>query len=645
MSASVYEEPAVTAIATPQEELLGALGRIRSSLGEASPSEDPPFVKLASVFRLSPFELDILLLCAAAELDPAIPAICAEAQGDPNCRAPSFQLALNLFPGAHWNALLPQAPLRHWKLIDLDASESLTGAPLRIEEAVLHYLTGSPCLDERIEELLETVDPPAVLPSSYLDAAEKLAALCGFSHATHVAQLKGTATGAKRAVAAAGCAAGGLRLKRVAISEFRAAVERQPRVETLPRLLGRDSALGGFALLIDAGEATPSDLEAAAQLADRFPSFVIVSGDGRVPLRARLIVAIQIERPSPADQRALWKRALGDHGAALETEIDRVSARYSLDSEQILKAGRQIRDHLEHHGGEENHAPRLSPGELLGQVCRPDSVSALGSLAQHIETRAGWGAIVLPEPALESLYAIVAQVRQQGKVLERWGFAAQTSRGLGISALFHGPSGTGKTLAAEILARELQLDLFRIDLSQVVSKYIGETEKNLRTVFDAASDSGAVLLFDEADALFGRRSEVRDSHDRYANIEVSYLLQRMEAYRGLAILTTNLRAGMDTAFLRRIRFFIPFPFPDQPARRRIWERMFPPEMPAEGLDFDKLARLNMPGGNIRNVALNAAYIAADRNEPVRMRHLAIAARRESAKLDRPLSEAEIGGWT
>jgi SpoVK/Ycf46/Vps4 family AAA+-type ATPase len=195
-----------------------------------------------------------------------------------------------------------------------------------------------------------------------------------------------------------------------------------------------------------------------------------------------------------------------------------------------------------------------------------------------------------------------------------------------------------------VLAGELRLDLYRIDLSQVVSKYIGETEKNLRRVFDAAEEGGAVLLFDEADALFGKRSEVKDSHDRYANIEVSYLLQRMESYRGLAILTTNMKGELDPAFLRRLRFIVRFPFPDAAQRAGIWDRIFPPETPTEGLDVQKLARLNVAGGNIRNIALQAAFLAADEGGPVRMNHLLRAAYTECAKLERPLTEAEIGGW-
>jgi SpoVK/Ycf46/Vps4 family AAA+-type ATPase len=213
-----------------------------------------------------------------------------------------------------------------------------------------------------------------------------------------------------------------------------------------------------------------------------------------------------------------------------------------------------------------------------------------------------------------------------------------------VSALFAGPSGTGKTTAAEILARELRLDLYRIDLSAVVSKYIGETEKNLRRLFDAADEGGAILLFDEADALFGKRSEVKDSHDRYANIEVSYLLQRMEAYRGLAILTTNQRQALDPAFLRRLRFVVQFPFPGTEQRAEIWRRIFPREAPLEGFDPQRLAQLNVTGGTIRNIALSAAFFAADEDEPIRMRHLLSAARTEHAKIEKPLTDAEVAGW-
>ncbi|WP_322746145.1 ATP-binding protein [Nostoc sp. LEGE 06077] len=252
--------------------------------------------------------------------------------------------------------------------------------------------------------------------------------------------------------------------------------------------------------------------------------------------------------------------------------------------------------------------------------------------------------MVLPPNELGVLQDIAAHLRQRSKVYEQWGFAGKGGRGLGISAMFAGASGTGKTLAAEVLANTLNLDVYRIDLSAVVSKYIGETEKNLRRVFDAAEGGGVILLFDEADALFGKRTEVKDSHDRHANIEVSYLLQRMEAYRGLAILTTNLKASLDQAFLRRIRFIVQFPFPDVKQRAEIWRRVYPSQTPTADLDFEKLAKLSVAGGNIRNIALNAAFIAADTDEPVAMKHILQAAKSEYIKMERPLTDVEVKGW-
>ena len=222
----------------------------------------------------------------------------------------------------------------------------------------------------------------------------------------------------------------------------------------------------------------------------------------------------------------------------------------------------------------------------------------------------GWNDIVVGDDVRRQLRELASQVEHRGRVYEPWGFGTKLGRGRGITALFAGPSGTGKTMAAEILARHLRLDLQRIDLAGVVSKYIGETEKNLRRVFDAAEASGAILFFDEADALFGTRTEVRDSHDRYANLEINYLLQRMEDYAGLAILATNRRSALDGAFVRRLRFIVEFPFPGGGDRRRIWERVFPAVAELDALDFGFLSRLEISGGNIRSIAINAAFLAA-----------------------------------
>jgi SpoVK/Ycf46/Vps4 family AAA+-type ATPase len=265
----------------------------------------------------------------------------------------------------------------------------------------------------------------------------------------------------------------------------------------------------------------------------------------------------------------------------------------------------------------------------------------LDSLAQRLDPKATWDDIVLPAEETNLLYQIAEQIRRRSRVYQEWGFHKRMNRGMGISALFAGESGTGKTMAAEVIANDLQLNLYRIDLSAVVNKYIGETEKNLRRLFDAAEDGGAILFFDEADALFGKRSEVRDSHDRYANIEVNYLLQRMEAYRGLAILATNLKGSLDHAFMRRLRFIVNFPFPGVAERQVMWQKVFPQEMPREGLEFNRLARLNLTGGSIHNIALNAAFLAAGAGEVVTMELVLAAARSEFRKLDRPVNEADF----
>ena len=284
------------------------------------------------------------------------------------------------------------------------------------------------------------------------------------------------------------------------------------------------------------------------------------------------------------------------------------------------------------------------PGALastLWQGALAHTRPALDQLAQRIEPKTGWDDLKLPDSEKSLLHQIADQVARRSTVYDDWGFRQRMNRGLSISALFTGESGTGKTMAAEVLARELGLSLYRIDLSAVVSKYIGETEKNLRKLFDAAEDGGAILFFDEADALFGKRSEVKDSHDRYANIEVNYLLQRMEDFAGLAILTTNMRSALDAAFLRRLRFIINFPFPGAAERKAIWASAFPPQASVATLDFDRLARLPLTGGSIQGIALNAAFMAAKADVPIGMPLLLDAVRGEYRKLDKPINEADF----
>ena len=391
-------------------------------------------------------------------------------------------------------------------------------------------------------------------------------------------------------------------------------------------------------------EAEAAREEAVAWLSGRALGGVLVSGDARRRARHRPVITFEVAPPSTAEQRDLWRAAL-----PLETvngQLDHIPMQFHLGAPAIRTAAIDAMARLRaaEAAGENGHGNGDGLFRAVWDACRTQARPRLDDLAERILPAATAEDLILPDHQKQVLVTIGVQVRRRLEVYEHWGFDSRGERGLGISALFAGPSGTGKTMAAEVLARELRLDLYRIDLSATVSKYIGETEKNLKKIFDAAEAGGVILLFDEADALFGKRSDVKDSHDRHANIEVSYLLQRMEAYRGLAILTTNLKRSLDSAFLRRIRFIVEFPFPGHRERAEIWRRAFPLTTPTAGLDPEKLAQLNVSGGNIRNIALNAAFLAADAGEPVRMAHLLRAARSEYTKLEKTLGPGEVRGW-
>ena len=336
-----------------------------------------------------------------------------------------------------------------------------------------------------------------------------------------------------------------------------------------------------------------------------------------VALRTRdsLIARWRREAPEEADEpvRSALERAADQFHlgpAALDTMVERLGA-----------------------------TPPAGRAAAAWPIARESARGGLDSLAQRIASKTGFDDLVLPGGHMTVLRDVARHLRHRERVFRDWGFGEKHALGQGLVALFAGESGTGKTLAAEAIANAVELDLYRVDLAMLVSKYIGETEKNLKTLFDAAETSGAVLLFDEADALFGKRSEVRDSHDRYANIEVAYLLQRIEAYRGLAVLTTNMKSAIDRAFLRRIRFVINFPFPDAAAREQIWRRQFPANAPLGEVNYAALARLNLAGGNIRSIALGAAFKAADAGREIDQAMLIDAARAEFAKLERPFQEA------
>lgn len=595
----------------------------RAAMDEAAAVTPPPaLVALAETLHLSGFERDLLLLCAAYELDPAVPGLCAEVQG--GLVHPTFGLALNAFDEPHWDAVSPQRGLRYWRLIEPHPSNGLIAAALRIDERILHHIKGLTYLDERLQAAVVPVLPDpwtAFLPGSQLDAANRVVDRwrSGETSGPPLVQLIGASRATRQLVAGHAAATLGLLLHRLPVT---APAVSGPDADLLARLWRRESLLLPVALYVDAGDEA-ADAHATARFLARLEGCVVCLSAGTPAADLDQPAAtVEIPAPTAAEQHDAWAHALGP--AEPET-ADLLAGHFLLDTAEINEL-------VLAYGADR---------DALWRGCLIASRHGLDGLAERLDPRAGWDDLVLPADEMRLLRRIADQVGRRRQVYDTWGFARQTDRGLGISALFAGPSGTGKTFAAEVLAHELGLNLYRIDLSAVVNKYIGETEKNLRRLFDAAEGGGSILFFDEADALFGKRSEVTDAHDRYANVETGYLLQRMEAYRGLAVLSTNSRASLDSAFERRLRFVVTFRQPEVAERRALWQRAFPAAAEVEPLPLDRLAALPMTGGVIRNVAVNAAFAAAADGGPITVGHVLDATRVEFRKLDLPVHERDF----
>lgn len=617
------------------------LARAAEELAAFETVDQPPaLIVLRRNLGLSRFESEVLLLCAAMEFDTRMALLCAQAQDDPARRYPTFALALALFAEPAWDVLSPERPLRYWRLLEINqpGAQPLTTSALRADERIVNYIKGLNYLDDRLVPLLLPLryeDRGLDLPPSQRSTVDSMIRQVGEAwslQAVPVMQLLGVDSSSKQLVASHAAAA--LRL-----SLYRFPIELLPsppaELEQLTRLLMREGVLWPFALYLDAHEmekTATGDTHASALhrfLARSSGIFFLDTQDRRMET-GRASVAFDIRKPTKSEQHQAWDSLLG---AQQNGTAARLAGQFNLNLTTIHQIARTTLS-----------SPAIGQQSIpqqLWEACVVDTRPRLELLAQRIEPKATWEDIVLPEPELKLLHELAAQVANRTRVYSDWGFAAKRSRGLSINALFAGESGTGKTMAAEVLANDLRLSLFRIDLSAVVSKYIGETEKNLRRLFDAAEDGGAILFFDEADALFGKRSDVKDSHDRYANIEINYLLQRIEAYRGLAILATNRKSALDQAFMRRIRFVVEFRAHGIQERKAIWERVFPRETETAQLDFDRLAQLNLNGGNINNVAMNAAFLAAGAGTPVTMPLIFEAARAEFRKLERPIYEADF----
>jgi ATPase family associated with various cellular activities (AAA) len=627
--------PALESVAPPQLPPANlhrvrseALTEARAALEAASQGSPPPSaLLLASMLGLSDFERDVLLLGAGIELDARVAGLCAELHGQ---RAPgflTFALAFELFDTAAWEALSPERPLRYLRLVELGTGAPLTSCPLRVDERAVSFIKGLNYVDERLAQQLTPLRAPRceLPPSQAALAARVVTRVLGAAQVSTIVRLQGQDLVARRQVAFAACRALGITPLRLAVESL---PESPAELDLFARLWQREHRLSPLALYLDAGNS--EQVPRLAQLG-RFLElasgliFVDMKDDAALDWPDGL--KLDVARPLIAEQRDTWSMLLP---SGAEDLAPRLASQFDLAAPDIHEVA--------------GAAVAAAEGELSSRLwagCREKARPGLDSLAQRVDVKAGWDSLVLPEQERQLLERLAAQVRARSRVYDEWGFRDQTARGLGISALFAGESGVGKTLAAEVLASELDLDLYRIDLSAVVSKYIGETEKNLRRVFDAAEQGGAILFFDEADALFGKRSEVRDSHDRYANIEVNYLLQRMEVFRGLAILASNVKGALDTAFLRRLRFVVHFPHPSSEQRQRIWARALPAGVPREDLDYEKLSKLNLTGGHIHNIALNAAFLAAQGRGRVDMDCVLEAVRMELRKLGQRVNEAEL----
>lgn len=617
--------------------------------------------QITQLFRLSRVEERCLILCLAAEIDANYSKVFAFVQDDVTQKQPSVDLALRLFSSdllqsiEHRAIFSPNAPLVKNRLLQLGDSNTwhlpYLQQTLKLDERIAAFLLQTPQLERDLLDWVNVVmpnDPVSFItvPREIRDQTIQLVERCfaeGAAPLRPLIHLYGRPGSGRRSLASYAS-------RRIGLPLLIANVKRMPAdvngVDAFWRL-GRESLLLPAVLLIENFdnlllETKSSELAALLRAIESFSPLTFLSGSQRWTPESptQLFLSLECPAPNSTGRMSCWRKYLHEIGSDLSAEdLIEMSSKFNFTEGQIrqtVEAGR-CRAYWENPS-----VPQLN-ANLLSQAASGVAAPNLGSLARKIESSDSWSDIVLPEPQLKQLHEIVAHVKRAQVIFEQWGFAKHFSYGKGVTALFEGPSGTGKTMAAGIIAGELGLDLHKIDLSSVVSKYIGETEKNLDRIFGEAQASNAILFFDEADALFGKRSEVKDAHDRYANLEVAFLLQRMEDYSGIVILASNMKQNMDEAFVRRMRFIVPFPSPSEEDRELIWQKSFPANAPlGDDVDFRWLSRkVNITGGNIKNISLRAAFLAIDREGVIDMGCLIEATKREIEKIGKVFAMAEF----
>ena len=614
----------------------------------AAASPEIAFNRLARQLGLSPFEQDLLLLATSVEIDTGMPSLMAQAQGDPAKRYPTFALGMSLFAEPAWDALSPQRPLRAQRLLEVHQSGvvSLLSAPLRIDERIAAYIKGLNYLDERLAALVRPLPEIDCLPPSQEALAMNLSHWLQREDSQGLVQLTGGHGDSKADVVARAAALAG---KTAVVLHAESLPANADELDAFERLWTREARLLPLVLFIQGVDGVQplagEDNKPYAQ--QNWPRVLAHIGvpcllDVWQRLPELDSAAVQaIAAPTDIERRALWRNALMiDEATTDESSVARLAGEFKISASLVHTIAQQACASVK--GLDDDEANPVDTVVVHAwRECVQHAGAALAGITRWIEPRATFDEVKLPAAEREQIQRLITHARHRSVVAADFGFAERSERGLGLTALFHGESGTGKTFAAEAVAHALGLGLAVIDLATQKSKYVGETEKNLRRTFDAAEAGGAVLFFDEADALFGKRSEVKDSHDRYANIEINYLLMRMESFSGVAILATNQKHALDQAFMRRLRFTVGLPFPGVAERKAIWASVFPAQTPVGELDHERLARFQLTGGSIFNAALAAAHSAAADGGRVNMSHVLDAVRWELRKLGRPVAEAEF----
>jgi len=620
--------------------------------GSGAESQFPALDNLSEQCGLNTLDRDAILIALAPEVDLRYERLYAYLQDDVTKRKPGVDLVLNLLCATRDEKLEARArfagdaPLLGSRILTLVSDPAalqpgLLAQFLKLDPGIVQNLMGDGEIDYRIRRYAKMREPKPDDRLPLDDSIWRIEALARSARERReslIFYFQGSRTAAKLVTARAVAA----RLNTPLLEADLAPVAPE-QFGDVAQLVLREATLKQALLYLEAGD-LPREAARANELWTRLGAHKgVVILEGTKPWLAPPLplVTVPFRGPNLASRRAQWQNHLSRNGVdAAAATVNELAARFRLDEPEIERAAGTVAKEMQVRG---------EPADrLLFTAARAQGARDLGPLAQRIEPVHRWKDLVLPQDRLDILREIANQARHRYRVYEEWGFDSKLSLGKGLTALFSGPPGTGKTMAAEVIASDLQLDLFKIDLSQVVSKYIGETEKNLSHVFARAGEGNCILFFDECDALFGKRTEVRDAHDRYANIEVAYLLQRIEEYEGLCIMATNFQQNLDPAFVRRIRFIVPIEFPDQDSRRKIWEGIWPEATPLSGeIDVDFLARqYKFAGGSIRNVAVSAAFLAVGDEESgrVEMKHILHAVRREIEKGGRSMSKSELGSF-